>query len=137
MTLKKFNTVDQETARQDVEKWLDIRRVTEKQRANIGEAITGLVELFMEGRLSLNADGEMVQRLLFPEAVNGIEALTYKSRLRVDEIEQCRALSKKNEYEYQRQAIAKLTNVAPAEIRGMDSVDWAVAQAVFGFFFIM
>lgn len=137
MTPKKLNTVDTETARADVEKWLDIRRVTEKQRANVADAVNTLVELFESGRLRLNENTEIVHTLIFPEYCNDIEELTYKTRIRVDEIEQCRALAKKNETEYQRAIIAKLANIAPAEIKGMDAADWTIAQSVYSFFFIL
>lgn len=128
--------VSVEVARQEVNKWLDHKRVSVKRREELKENIDRLVDNISEGLLVLNEKFELVQELLFPVGEGGaIKKLTYKPRLKQGEISKKIAGAKSSDVgSYVRAYASALTDQPSAIIAELDSEDYNLANQITVFF---
>lgn len=76
--------IDAEKAREEVEQWLDLRKVKPREREQKAEDIETLIEAVRYGEIAIQEDGTLLQELT--EEVPGstpTTSLTYKKRLNV------------------------------------------------------
>ena len=129
--------VSLDVARQEMDKWLDYKKVKAKKRESFSEHIDTIVEGIVDGSLSLD-DKTMVftHTLSFPVGKDGnITELTYRPRLMVQEINAGMKGVKANDVDGRIvRYIAVLTEKPSAIISNLDTEDNSVAQAFVQFF---
>jgi len=77
----KNQVVDRDTATQEIESWLDKKKVYESTREAQKDSIELLIEAMMAGDLTLDSKtNEFVHKILIPESV-GITEMKYRARL--------------------------------------------------------
>lgn len=128
--------VSPEIARQDINKWLDCKKISTKRRDELKDNIDKLVDNVSEGILVLNDKNELIQELLFPLGIDGaIKKLTYKPRLKQADISKKIQGNKGTDVgSYVRSYVCALTD-QPANLIGeLDSEDYNVANSIAVFF---
>jgi hypothetical protein len=81
--------VNLETARKEIEGWLDYKKIRDKKREDYQSSINSLVSLVQEGVLTVNEDKSITHILNFPVDMGGPNPITevkYKARLEVREL---------------------------------------------------
>lgn len=74
--------IAKEVAIAEVDKWLDMKKVSQSKREAYKDHIEILVESVVEGNLILNEDGSLTQKLIFPiEGEMSVSELVFKPRL--------------------------------------------------------
>lgn len=74
--------IAKEVAIAEVDKWLDMKKVSQSKRETYKDHIEILVESVVEGNLILNEDGSWLQKLMFPiEGEMSVTELVFKPRL--------------------------------------------------------
>lgn len=74
--------VDKETATNEIESWLDYKKVGQKKRESAKESIETLIDAVQEGILVVNEDKTITHKLKFPlEGESSITELIYKPRI--------------------------------------------------------
>ena len=128
--------VSVDIAKEDVDKWLDYKRVKEKKRESYKEQIEALVDGVADGNLILNEKHELVQTLIFPlEGELPLKELNYKPRLKVSTIHQHLSGIKATDADGRICAyVAALTSKPKDVIKGLDTEDYSIAQAIAVFF---
>lgn len=77
-----MSKINAETARAEIEKWLDVKRIQATKRENLKPVINILEEAVADGFLTVDEDGTIEQTLIFPiEGEIKTETLKYKPRL--------------------------------------------------------
>jgi hypothetical protein len=128
--------VVKEVAFEEVEKWLDHKKISDKKRESYKEQVDLLVESISDGYLSLNDDFTFTQKLKFPIS-NQISTsqLTYKPRLKMSEIHRRLEGVKTSDSDGRVCAyIAALTSQPKEVIKELDTVDYEIGQAITIFF---
>jgi len=75
------NVLPRELANQEINSWLDKKKIKKSQREENKASVDMLVEAFMDGSLTLNKDTNVLTlNLLFPENM-GITKLDFRSRM--------------------------------------------------------
>lgn len=131
------SVVSKSVALNDVEKWLDAKKIKDKSRESYKDVITLLTNSIEDGQLVLTEDLKWKQILLFPIKGDGTQKdeLTYKSRISVEERQRHLSGVKADEAEGKMLAIiACLTGEAKGMIKSLDSEDYKVAQSIAVFF---
>lgn len=128
--------IDIETAQQDIQKWLDFKKVSEKKRENLNDSIEAITNAICEDKLILTESNEFVQKLSFPVGEEKIiDSLKYKPRITIGNIQDNMKNVKPGDSDGRISAyIAALTGQPTAVIKKMDSEDYSVAQAIAIFF---
>lgn len=77
-------------AKSEIDKWLSVRRVSEKRRKSFQDIVEELAEHVSEGRIVFDeASGKLIQKLEFPLGETGsIRQLEFKPRLQSGEVRQ-------------------------------------------------
>src|ERR1700745_753597 len=79
--------VDAETAKAEIEKWLDNKKISPKKREIQKDTIETLVDAVSEGLLIVKEDFSLEQTLKFPtDGEISIKKLEYKPRLKIETI---------------------------------------------------
>jgi hypothetical protein len=128
--------VDIEIARQEVEKWLEYKRVGASKREAYKDAIDSLVDAVAFGQLTLEDDYHFVQHLDFPiEGDEPIEELKFKPRIKVKEIYSKMRGVKAGDADGRVMAlIAALTGKPSAMVGMLETSDYSVSQNIALFF---
>lgn len=128
--------VSREQAKQEVESWLDFKKIGEKKRESQEAQIESLVDAVAEGDLVLKEDKTFVQVLKFPTQGDiPIKELEYKPRLSMMNIHSQLEGVKSSDGDGRVLAyVAALTGKAKQIIRNLDSEDYNVSQAIAIFF---
>ena len=128
--------IDFETAKADVDKWLDHKKVRDNKREANEDAIEGLVDAVVYGQLVLEKDFSWTMNLDHPiEGDVPMEKLTFKPRLRVSETHSKLKGVKSGDADGRVMAlIAALTGKPFAIIGKLDTSDYAVSQNIAVFF---
>lgn len=129
-----MTALSKELAIEEVNKWLDFKKVKEKKRVAYKDAIEGLADAISEGSLILNEDFTFTQTLDFPVGADKqFKTLNYKARIDVATIQKYmngvstgdgRILA----------TIAALSGQAKEVVSKMDTEDYSVASSVAIFF---
>ena len=128
--------VSEEVARQEVEKWLDFKKVTAKKREAFADGIQSLADYICEGLLELDEDCVFKQKLLFPLGNSRqITELSYQPRVQIKDLSlQNKGVSATDQKARVSSIVSALTGVAKGITNTMDSEDADVAQAIALFF---
>lgn len=129
--------VAESVARNEVNRWLDHKRVNEKHRNANAESIENLVDAFADGTLVLDDDHNIVMNLTWPIGEGGkITSLKFKPRLRVGEIHDNLKGIKSSDADARILAyIATLTEQPKGIVRHLDTEDYRAASSITVFFF--
>lgn len=129
--------VNEATARLDVERWLDYKKVGDAKREDNSAAIDGIVAGVMDGDLVISEQGhEITHALRFPIGNSGaVKELTYKARLSIKERnKKLKGTKATDTGEYLVALIAALASDNKAVIEELDTEDHNIAQNVALFF---
>ncbi len=134
--------VSVQVAGEEVNKWLDFKRVKPSQRAVYARKISTLIEAVMYGNLVIKPDFSLVHNLNFPlEILNAdksvastIDTLEYKARLTAKDISECMNGNIDNEMDNTIAYGAALSGEATGLMAKLDTSDIAILSSVGVFF---
>lgn len=137
--MKKRTEITRDLAVQEVNKWLDIRKVKQSKRESLDMAIEDLVDSFMEGLLRLQEDGTLVQTLDYPivneDGIVTLSELTYIPRLSQSMITNAMTGIKAGDANAIFSSyICALTGKVKALLGALDSEDYKVGRNIASFF---
>lgn len=133
------NPIAREVAEQEVQDWLDFKKVNARKRQNYKENIETLVDSIVVGILTLNDDKSFVQKLNFPLGEEGKEAtittLTYKPRIKVQTVQVCLQGIKPADADGRVCGyISALTGTDRNIIKQLDTEDYSIGESIAIFF---
>lgn len=128
--------VSKEIATQEINKWLDFKKVNDKKKEAQKDQIESLVDALVDGSLVLNADFVLTQTLKFPtEGELKIISLDFKPRLKMQAIHNAMGGVKSGDVDGRVLAyIAALTSTPKAVIKDLDTEDYSISQSIAIFF---
>lgn len=129
--------VSREIAQQEIDKWLDFKKVSPKKRETNKDSIEALVDAIIEGTLVLKDETKvLVHTLRFPtEGEDPIKVLEYKPRLKMDAVHAHLNSVKSSDADGRVAAyIAALTTKSKTVVKAMDTEDYSIAQSIAIFF---
>ena len=130
-----MNVVSREIAEQEVEKWLDFKRVRPKKRKAMEDSIKELIESFEEGILELDSATHEIKQNLIWEAGNR-KFLTFKPLLTVGASQRRLQSVKSSDGHAMISAyVSELTGENSGIIGGMNTEDYGISRTIAGFFF--
>ena len=131
-----MEAISKELALQEVEKWLDFKKVSANKRESYKDNIDSIANSISDGILVLNEDFTITQNLLFPFGVERkIEKLSYKPRLTTGQVYNHMQGIKASDVDGRLQAyICALTGSVKEIVKQLDTEDNAVAQNIAIFF---
>lgn len=131
-----MDTINVQTAQNDVEKWLDLKKIGSAKRQSMKDSIENLVDGIREGFLSINEKGEIKQTLKFPLGEDeSIKELVFKPRISIKEVKPYLKEVKSSDVDGRLAAyVAALTNTSKDIIEKMDSEDSGVSNSIAVFF---
>ncbi len=135
--VKKLNTkISPDIAEEEVDKWLDYKHVSESKRETNKAQIEVITNAIADGYLTLNEDHSFTQHLNFPtEGDAPVTELQFKPRLRVKQIHSHLKGVKADDIDARLAAyVGALTSQPNAVIKGLDTEDYSIAQAIALFF---
>lgn len=137
--MEKSQVISAEVAQNEVEKWLDLRRVKPSLREKYKDAVQVMVESVCDGSLVLQDNGSLKQTLVFPiETKDGDIALTelvYKPRFKVKELSmQSQDMNASNSLDITISYVSAVSSVSKSLVKEMDMEDYKVAQCIVTFF---
>ena len=126
--------VNFKTANQEVEKWLDYKKVKPSRRESLRAQIDLLVEAVQLGQLTLGNDHEWIMALDFP--VGETNELTFKARITDAELSSYkRNIKGADAWDTQQLVfLCGLTTQTLGMIKKLDTSDRVVADAIILFF---
>lgn len=128
--------VDEMTAKAEIEKWLDHKKIRQTIREKNSDNIDQLVECIMDGSLTLNDNFEFEQELAHPVGdEKKIDKLIFKPRLKMFEIQQrTKGVKVSETSEYVMAYVSALTGQPAAVLKQLDSSDYGIGQNLAVFF---
>ena len=128
--------VSPDVAQKEITKWLDHKRISEKKRETYEDQIETLTDAIADGFLSVNDKHELVHKLIFPlEGDLPLSELIYTPRLKVSTVQTHLNGVKTSDADGRVCAyIAALSSKPKAVIKGLDTEDYSISQAVAVFF---
>ena len=128
-----MSKVSIEISQQDVNRWLDYKKMTNKKREEKGEMIETLVDLVSSGDITIDEECNIVHQLLFP--IGEIKILTYKPRLKAEAISVHLKGVGSDDLTGMISAYAAALTVQPKSvIKELDTEDFSIAKAIAIFF---
>lgn len=128
------NEVSKEIAVADVNRWLDLKKVSAKKRELLSSDIESMICAVEEGYLSIDEKCIIKHKLKFPIGENNsIEDLTYKVRVSADDLTDGQK-GVTTGADLIAANIATLTGKVKATIKKLDSEDYSVCKAIVAFF---
>lgn len=126
--------VDIDTATADITRWLDFKKVSEKKRETKADAIDSLIDSVCEGNLTVGEDCVLKQKLIYPfDGELKVLELTFKNRLRVDEVK-VKSNASEDAFAFITPYVSALTGLPIGVIKKMDMEDFKIAQSIANFF---
>lgn len=131
-----MDKITREVATNEINGWLDKKKVYDATRETNRESIEILIEAMTKGDLSLNDKGEFTHKLLFPDALNGAATeFKYKARLNDDMVRSHKQGIKANDFEGMWAAYGAALTAQPKKlINLLDSADKKIFNAIVVFF---
>jgi hypothetical protein len=131
--------VSTDVAKSEIEKWLNLRRVSEKKRESFQELIDELVEHVSTGTIVFDESaGKLIQKLQFPLGEGSIvRQLEFKPRILAGEIRQAATTLNMKAGDGDGRLLAHIaaaTNQPVAMILKLDNYDYNIASNVALFF---
>ncbi|MBX9450024.1 MAG: phage tail assembly protein [Taibaiella sp.] len=133
------NVVSLEVAQQEVNKWLDSKKIKEKARETHSESIESLVSSVADSTLILNDDNSFCHKLNFQVLSESgepiLSELVYKNRLTVGEVNMANKGVAHNDVDGRILTyMSVLTNTPKGKLMKLDTQDYAVARSIVVFF---
>lgn len=129
-----MSKINREVSEQEVQKWLDFKKVKSKKRESYKDAIESLVDAISEGCLVLNEDFSFTHTLDFAiGADKQIKTLDYKARIDVSTIQKQMTGASTGDARVLG-TIAALSGQAKEVVSKLDTEDYSVASSVAIFF---
>lgn len=131
-----MDKISREVAAQEINGWLDYKKISAKKRELHKDAIDNLVDAVVEGALTLNENFEFTQTLKFPlEGEANLTALKYKPRVKVETVQMhLQGVKPTDNYGLIHSYIAALTTQPKSLIKNLDTEDYSVAYGIAIFF---
>lgn len=128
--------VSRELAEQEMNSWLDAKKIFASRRENYKDAIETLIEAIQNGVLILEEGGQFRHKLLFPiQGEMAITELTYKPRLNKKMLETPLKGVKANDSQGRMLAYLQALTDAPKNILAvLDHEDDRIADSILIFF---
>lgn len=128
--------VTKEIAVQEVEKWLDYKRIKQSQRDSQKAQIDVLIEAVMYGDITISDSADTIEQVLaMPVKGLDINTLTYQSRITVMDLHKATDGVKATDFDGRLVAyVSALTGKSPSHLKKMESEDFKIAQAIAVFF---
>lgn len=128
--------VSRDVAKKEVDKWLDYKRVSDKKRETYEDNIETLTDAIAAGDLILDENHSLIQKLVFPiKSEQPVNELEYKARLKVSTVHTHLNGVKSTDADGRICAyVAALTSKPKDVIKGLDTEDYSIAQAIAVFF---
>jgi hypothetical protein len=131
----KKSLVSDEQAREEIESWLDYKKIDEAQREDGEDSIKNLVSYMKSGYLILNEDKTFTHKLKFPLEKADISELIYKARITEREISQKLHGIKADDGDGRLAAhVAALTGQVMGIVKALDKEDFKIARTIALFF---
>ena len=128
------NLVSKAVATIDIERWLDLKKVSAKKREDLKGEIDSMICFIEEGVLSIDENCIITHQLKFPIGENdSIKELTYKVRVSADDLTDGQK-GVTTGADLIAANVATLTGKVKATIRKLDSEDYSVCKAIVAFF---
>lgn len=128
--------VSREVAEQEINSWLEAKRISEKSREEKKDQIESLIDSIVEGDLQLQEDNSFVHVLKFP--IKGeveIKQLEYSARIKVATIQaHLQTVKNTDTFGMITAYVAALTEKPKNIIKELDTEDYRIAQAIAIFF---
>ena len=125
--------VSEATAKADVTRWLDYKKISERVRTKSASEIEKLEECVIDGILVIEENQTITHNLLFP--LESLKELKYKARANSIDFEPYRKNVAASDVYGQLKAIAAgLTETSNGIISKLDSEDLKITQAIAVFF---
>lgn len=124
-------------AAEDVEKWLDYKKLSKAKREQKEDSINKLIDYVSDGVLRIGEDCVIKQQLLFPVGANSaIKELEYQPRINIGRLQinlkGVDVIMDMTGYNFAYGAT--LTGQPKAVIAELDSEDYSVMQSIIPFF---
>lgn len=131
-----MSKINLETATEEVNKWLDYKKVGDKRRETYKDHVETLVDSIMEGHLILKEDNTFVHTLKIPvEGDLGFDKLEYKPRVRISTIKHHMQGVKSGDSDGRISAyVAALVSKPKALIDMLDTEDYSISCSIAVFF---
>lgn len=135
-----MSKISREQATNEINSWLDYKKVGEKKREAYADSIEALVSAVENGSLSLTPEKVLVQELSFPIGEDGkdtmaVKTLEFKPRLKISTVHNHLQGVKSTDADGRVHAyVAALTSKPKDLIRAMDTEDFSTSQAIAIFF---
>lgn len=137
-----MSTVDLNTATEEVDKWLDFKKVSQRKRDSKKEHIEELVDAVVDGTLILDENFSWTHNLRFPirtqednQESAPIETFTYKPRVDIGSVQNYLKRISGSDFDGRVVCyVAALTSRATEMIKRLDTEDYSIAQAIAVFF---
>lgn len=133
--------IEKELAQQEVNEWLDYKRIKPNKREASEDAIEALVEAVQYGDLSIDEDKVMTHKLIFPltneQGEETVKELKYQPRVSTGAITQKTGAVKGKALDYNTiitAYVSALTDKPLALIERLDTEDRKISQAIVSFF---
>ena len=128
--------VAREVAAQEIEKWLDYKKINDRKREQYKDSIDALIDAVSDGVLTVDEDHNLVQSLKFPIGNEVTTSkLEYKPRLKVASVHSALQGVKTADADGRICAyIAALTSQPKGVITALDTEDYSIGQAIAIFF---
>lgn len=129
--------VTPEMAEEEVQKWLDFKKISPSKRTDKKDQIKQLVNAIIDGDISINEENEIVQVLKTPIGTGDkqIKEFKYKPRITVGAVQQHLKNIQTSDADGRVVCyIQALTGQSAGMIKGLDSVDYDIAQTIAIFF---
>lgn len=136
---EKLPALTKELATEEVQKWLDHKKVSESKRAASAGSVEALIEAFMSGVLILNTDFTITHKLNFPikdkDEKIALAEIIYKPRVKMETIHSHFQGVKAADADGRVAAMcAAVSGQNKALILKQDTEDYSIGQAIVVFF---
>jgi hypothetical protein len=131
-----MGAITREIAEQEINQWLDCKKINERKRESYKDHIDNLIDSVCDGCLSLGDGNVLIHELKFPiEGEASIVKLEYKPRLKVETIQNHLQGVKPSDPDGRVCAYAAALTSKPKNIiKAMDTEDYSIAQSIVVFF---
>lgn len=129
--------LSEDVARQEIEDWMDEKRIRESKREDNKESVDVLVDALKRGLLERDQDGNLVQNLLFPiqKEQGQLTQLHFKKRMTRKQVKPFLKKVEPKDIDGRIVAYAAaLSGQSSAIIESLDSEDQGITDAVAVFF---
>jgi hypothetical protein len=129
--------INVDVATNDINAWLDAKRVRSTKRTEMKSSVDGLVKAVQDGLIVFDSEtGFLTQTLLWPIGENeGVKTFNYKLRLNSFELDPfLKNVSSGDGDGRLRAYVAALTSQLPSVVSKLDTEDLSIAQSIAVFF---